>query len=124
MTNEQIKTVSSKEEAKEKRIELARESIEEGVKAWSKFAKVEGDEVVLYAQPFVVKKLTQAEKDAREAIKKANAERRAKDKAKRESVKAKNREEIDARKLANAKSRAAKLKLESEKAIALLAELQ
>lgn len=83
--SEELNTASSKAEAESKRVELTRVAISpdlEKVRKWSKFCKVEGSEIVVCAQPFVSKKLTEAERAARDA---AKAKERAEKKAKRQA---------------------------------------
>lgn len=111
-----MNTANSKEEAGEMRVELARVTIPEEQKGWSKWVKVEGDEAVAYAQPFVVKRLSEEEKTKREAEKKARSEafkKRIEDnQVKRDKEKAETQE----RKKEKAQKRVERLRKELEEA--------
>jgi len=116
MVEEFVKTVSSKEEAAKMRVELARAPVDPKHKEWSKFGKVEGNEVVLYAQPFVVKRLSPEEIAKRDAKKEARREEREKTKAKNAEKRAKEKAEIEARKKERAEKQLKKAQEAQKKA--------
>ena len=72
--------VESKEESAKLKKVLGKVKIEdESLRKWLRYAKIEGDEIVFYAQPMVRRKVTEEELAQRKAKKEAEkAERKAK----------------------------------------------
>ena len=80
--------VTTKEESTQNRVLIAEGKLPDPImKKWLRYAKVEGEDVKVYAQPMVIRKLSDEERAKREATKNAERELKAKLKAEKKAKK-------------------------------------